>query len=45
LSAFQDRVDGFYSHRQNGWIASKDAFAAALVIFAGVEFLALKLQS
>jgi hypothetical protein len=39
--AFQDRVDGFYFAPAERLIASKDAFAAGLVIFAGVEFLAL----
>ncbi len=38
--AFQDRVDGFYLIPAERLIASKDAFAAALIIFAGVEFLA-----
>ena len=38
--AFQDRVDGFYFAPAERLIASKDAFAAGLIIFAGVEFLA-----
>jgi hypothetical protein len=38
--AFQDRVDGFYLLPAERLIASKDAFAAGLIIFAGVEFLA-----
>jgi hypothetical protein len=37
---FQDRVDGFYLMPAERLIASKDAFAAGLIIFAGVEFLA-----
>ena len=38
--AFQDRVDGFYFAPAERLIGSNDAFAAGLVIFAGVEFLA-----
>jgi hypothetical protein len=38
--AFQDRVEGFYFAPAERLIASQDAFAAGLVIFAGVEFLA-----
>jgi hypothetical protein len=38
--AFQDRVDGFYLIPAEGLIASQDAFAAGLIIMAGVEFLA-----
>ena len=39
--AFQDRVDGFYFAPAARLITSNDAFAAGLVIFAGVEFVAL----
>jgi hypothetical protein len=38
--AFQDRVDGFYFAPAARLITSNDAFAAGLVIFAGVEFVA-----
>jgi hypothetical protein len=38
--AFQDRVDGFYFAPAARSITSSDAFAAGLVIFAGVEFVA-----
>lgn len=38
--AFQDRVNGFYFAPAQRLIDSKDAFAAGLVIFAGIEFLA-----
>lgn len=38
--AFADRVDGFYFAPADRLIASPDAFAAGLAIFAGVEFLA-----
>jgi hypothetical protein len=38
--AFQDRVDGFYLIPAERLIASQDAFAAGLIIMAGVEFLA-----
>ena len=38
--AFQDRVDGFYFAPAQRLIDSHDAFAAGLVIFAGIEFLA-----
>jgi hypothetical protein len=37
--AFQDRVDGFYFAPAARLITSSDAFAAGLVIFAGVEFV------
>lgn len=39
-TAFQDRVDGFYFTPAGRLIDSKDAFAAGLVVFAGIEFLA-----
>jgi hypothetical protein len=38
--AFRDRVDGFYLEPAERLIASKNAFAAGLIIFAGIEFLA-----
>ena len=38
--AFQDRVEGFYLAPAERLISSHDAFAAGLIIFAGIEFLA-----
>lgn len=40
VTAFQDRIDGLYFMPAERLIHSKDAFAAGLVIFAGIEFFA-----
>jgi hypothetical protein len=38
--AFQDRVEGFYLQPASRLVQSGDAFAAGIVICAGVEFIA-----